>query len=173
MVLALILLVVGCQVTSPAEQQNESNAENGQSEFDSESPMATVQPVTVEPELRPTLQPTITVQPIMPDLNDNPLVASAISDLAQRLNESAADITVISATSKTWPDSSMGCPLPGMVYMQVLTDGMFIQLSVNNVTYNYHSGGNRMPFLCEQQLKTDKKPPGQIDLPTPPTSLDE
>ena len=164
----MVLFIVGCQVTTTEDLPTESDPESN-----SEAPEPTVQSVEIEPENTPTKAPTATPEPTMPDLNDNPLVSFAMNDLANRLNVSPAEITVVEATQMTWPDSSMGCQMPNMVYMQVLSDGMFIQLSVNDLTYNYHSGGNRKPFLCEQQLKTDKKLPGQIDLPTPPPSFDE
>ena len=37
-----------------------------------------------------------------------------------------------------------------MAYIQVPVDGSFIQLRAGGVLYDYHSGGSRDPFLCEQ-----------------------
>ena len=76
------------------------------------------------------------------------LVDQAIADLAERLNIEAASITAVSTNSVVWPDTSVGCPQPGMVYTQVTVDGALIVLSAGGMTYRYHSGGSRSPFLC-------------------------
>ncbi|GAA1532366.1 hypothetical protein [Kribbella lupini] len=73
----------------------------------------------------------------------------AKADLAERLGVPVDDVTVVSSEEVTWPDSSLGCPQPGMMYAQVLTDGSRILLSAGGRTYEYHSGGHRAPFLCE------------------------
>ena len=73
----------------------------------------------------------------------------AKADLAERLGVPVDDVTVVSSEEVTWPDSSLGCPQPGMMYAQVLTEGSRILLSAGGRTYEYHSGGQRAPFLCE------------------------
>jgi hypothetical protein len=73
----------------------------------------------------------------------------ARADLAERLGVAVDDVTVVSSEEVTWPDSSLGCPQPGMMYAQVLTDGSRMLLSAGGRTYEYHSGGQGAPFLCE------------------------
>ncbi|MBB5840335.1 hypothetical protein [Kribbella italica] len=73
----------------------------------------------------------------------------AKSDLAERAGVTVDEITLVSSEEVTWPDSSLGCPQPGMMYAQVLTSGSRIILSAGGRTYEYHSGGQRPPFLCE------------------------
>lgn len=81
---------------------------------------------------------------------DDPLVQKAVTDLAGRLGITPEDVTVLSVEAVTWPDSSLGCPQPGMVYLQVMIDGLRIRLSAGGALYEYHSGGSRDPFLCPQ-----------------------
>lgn len=78
-----------------------------------------------------------------------PYVDLAVADLARRLGVDAGQIEVDSATLKQWPDSSLGCPQPGMQYAQMLTDGALIVLLHEGKTYKYHAGGSRTPFYCE------------------------
>ena len=53
-----------------------------------------------------------------------PLVAAAVDDLAGAAGRrSRPTSTVVDARAVTWPDSSLGCPEPGMMYTQVLVDG--------------------------------------------------
>ena len=91
------------------------------------------------------------------------LTEKAKEDLAQRLNISIAQISVIEAKAVVWPDASIGCPQPGMRYKQVPEDGALIVLQVNGITYEYHSGGRRGLFLCQKASKKPSPPP-QIDL---------
>jgi len=81
------------------------------------------------------------------------LVTQAKEDLASRLAVHVNEIELLETRSVIWPDSSMGCPKPGMAYTQVQHDGLLIRLRVGSHTYEYHSGGSRPPFLCEQATK--------------------
>jgi hypothetical protein len=91
------------------------------------------------------------------------LIDKAIADLAQWLSIPPTEITLVEATPVIWPDSSLGCPQPGMAYTQVQQDGLLIRLQASNQIYEYHSGGIRDPFLCVKMVK-DPNPPPQIDL---------
>lgn len=79
-----------------------------------------------------------------------PLVDQAKQDLAARLSVSVEMIEAVSAEAVVWPDSSLGCPEPGMAYLQVLTDGALVKLRAEGKLFEYHSGGGRDPFLCER-----------------------
>lgn len=104
---------------------------------------------TTEPSPTTTVSPAEEENPVSaPQLPITPDVAVAIADLAQRLAVEPDDIVVVRVEEVDWPDSGLGCPQPDMNYLQVLTNGVFIQLSVGDQFYNYHSGGGRPPFLC-------------------------
>jgi hypothetical protein len=92
-----------------------------------------------------------------------PLVDLAKADLAQRLAVDIATITLVSYEEVVWPDSSLGCPQPGMAYLQVPQDGVRIVLDFEGTTYDYHGGGGKDPFLCEQALPQKDAGP-QLDL---------
>ena len=76
------------------------------------------------------------------------LVIRAKEDLAHRLSMPIDQIEVLEARSVVWPDTSLGCPQPGMRYKQVQVDGVLIRLQANGQVYEYHSGGIRGLFLC-------------------------
>jgi hypothetical protein len=78
------------------------------------------------------------------------LINQARDDLARRLALDPTGIELVDASTVTWPDSSLGCPQPGMLYTQALVDGVRLRLRANGIVYNYHSGGSRAPFLCEK-----------------------
>ena len=87
---------------------------------------------------------TLTIEPGMQALID-----AATTDLAKRLSVTRDAIEVVSAQSVVWPDRSLGCPQPGMIYPQVLSEGFRIELRVKGQVYSYHGGEGRGPFLCE------------------------
>jgi hypothetical protein len=87
------------------------------------------------------------------------LIAIATADLASRLSVEPGAISVLTATAMTWPDKSLGCPQPGMQYLQVLVDGALIELQAGAKTYSYHSGDDGKPALCEQTLSGTAIPP--------------
>lgn len=85
-------------------------------------------------------------------------VQQAKADLASRFAIAESAITFVDARLVVWPDGSMGCPQPGMMYTQVLVDGMVIWLEADGKTYQYHVGGVGEPFLCESPDPTNIPP---------------
>jgi hypothetical protein len=77
------------------------------------------------------------------------VIDAAVNDLGRRLVIDRASITVVEARSVVWPDGSLGCPRPGMLYPQVQQEGALIRLRAQGREFAYHSGGSRPVFLCE------------------------
>jgi hypothetical protein len=69
--------------------------------------------------------------------------------LAQELAVAEADITVVAVEETEWRDSSLGCPKPGMNYLQVITPGYKITLEAQGKRYEYHSDTNRRVVRCD------------------------
>lgn len=95
------------------------------------------------PQTGPTIEPAATR-----------LAEQARDDLAQWSGIAADQIAISSAQAVTWPDSSLGCPQPGMAYAQVLTPGYLIRLEAGGRVYEYHAGRNSDAFYC-----ADPEPP--------------
>lgn len=113
------------------------------------SPLATVAPIT-PPESAPGKdknQMSATPNPTSPP-TEMAEVTQAKQDLAKRLSGSPDQIELVNFTPVTWPDGSLGCPEPGMMYTQMLVEGYRIQLRSGGRVYEYHGGGTRVPFLC-------------------------
>jgi len=99
------------------------------------------------------------------DASLQPLVTMAKEDLAERLEVGVEAIQVLEAKLVVWPDASMGCPQPEMMYIQVPQDGCLIRLQVEEEVFEYHSGGHRMPFPCEEPAPP-AAPPEDLDSET-------
>jgi hypothetical protein len=78
---------------------------------------------------------------------------AAIDDLSKRTGIPVSDIKVVSVEAVEWPDTSVGCPRPGMMYAQVITPGYRIVLEAGGETYEYHSAGAGVG-LCQPQKQS-------------------
>ena len=89
---------------------------------------------------------------LVPTPLDPPLqamVSQVKADLAQRLSIDISKIELVEMSTVTWPDSSLGCPKPGMAYAQVMVDGLRIRVKAGDQVYEYHSGGSKPAFFCK------------------------
>jgi len=76
------------------------------------------------------------------------MIEAALTDAANRSTIAQADIKVVSAEPVTWPDGSLGCPQPGMMYTQALVPGYRIVLQAGEQTLNYHAMSRGRPVFC-------------------------
>ena len=81
--------------------------------------------------------------------NAETAVERAKEDLANRKGIDREQITVLVVKEVNWPDTSLGCPEPGMMYAQVITPGHRIILSYAGQTYEYHSDQGGRVVYCE------------------------
>jgi hypothetical protein len=77
------------------------------------------------------------------------LSKAAQMDLAKKLGVTSTEIEVVKIESVMWPDGSLGCPKPGMMYTQAVVPGYRITLSSGGQEYDYHAD-QKTVFLCEQ-----------------------
>lgn len=75
-------------------------------------------------------------------------VRLAKEDLARRLEVSPEAIEVLSVEAVDWPDTSLGCPQPGMMYAQVITPGFRVLLKAEGESYEYHAARATQVVLC-------------------------
>jgi hypothetical protein len=150
--LALIgLLLAACGASDTAETTTTSSA----------APTTVAGVTTTSSPGEPAVHPGLTSR-----------VALAVADLSERLAVPESEIEVVSAQPVTWPDSSLGCPEPGMQYAQVLTDGALIELESAGTSYSYHMGGSTyVPFLCETPVLPQKSTGTTLDPEGPVTTI--
>jgi hypothetical protein len=129
---------------------------------DVDGPAGSPTPTTTTSTPDPT-EPTVTLTP-EPERSPTPpsevgtSATDAVADLAQRLGVDPEEVTVVRDVAVTWPDGSLGCPVPGMAYTQALTPGRLVVLEAAGSTVEYHSGGRRGLFLCE-----NPQPPAETE----------
>jgi hypothetical protein len=87
------------------------------------------------------------------------LLESILEDLQERKGMGREEITIERAEAVVWRDGSLGCPQPGMMYIQVLMPGYLVVLQVRDDVYNYHAGESGHFLLCERSLPGEVLPP--------------
>ena len=66
----------------------------------------------------------------------------AANYLAGKLGIGANELTLVRSNATEWPDSSLGCPKPGMMYAQAVTPGYEITFEHQGSDYAVHSNGD-------------------------------
>lgn len=79
------------------------------------------------------------------------VVAAARAFLAQQLGVDVQQVQFVSAEEVQWPDTSLGCPQPGMAYGQIVIPGYKFELGALGRLYAVHSNASGSSFvLCER-----------------------
>ena len=110
------------------------------------------------PESRETqsLTPTLskeypTMVPVTPpDAASEMMIALVKQHLAQKLGIPVEQIVLAGIKPVVWRDASLGCPKPGIDYIQVETPGYNILLEATGNSYRYHTDETRRFVQCNQ-----------------------
>jgi hypothetical protein len=79
-----------------------------------------------------------------------PQVELARQALAKEIGIDTAAIRLTQLEEVEWRDSSLGCPKPGLNYLQVITPGYRIVLEAQNRSYEYHSDTGKRVVRCDK-----------------------
>jgi hypothetical protein len=77
------------------------------------------------------------------------IIEPIVLDAATRLGVDPSEVTIVDAHAETWPDGSLGCPQPGMMYTQALVEGYQVIVEANGTQLDYRGGGQGGFKLCE------------------------
>ena len=69
--------------------------------------------------------------------------AIAIATVAEFLSIEPDRVTVVSSAAQDFPDSSLGCPQPGMSYLQVITPGHRVLVEADGRRFDVRVAGTR------------------------------
>ncbi len=109
---------------------------------------------------RPSLAPAPILETVPPTpppgLGEVPadVMAAARADLASLLGDGIAGAAeVVRAEAVIWPDGSLGCPIPGRLYVQVETPGYWIVLRTEGTEYDYRATEAGFVQPCERGIR--------------------
>ena len=76
-------------------------------------------------------------------------VDKVVADAASRAGVDESSVVVTTATAMQWPDGSLGCPEPGVMYTQAVVDGSQIVVQAGGETFDYRLDGRGQFKLCK------------------------
>ena len=85
-----------------------------------------------------------------PDETAEKLVTLVKEHLAQRLSIAVDQVVLSQIKPVMWRDASLGCPKPGIDYIQMETPGYRISLTADGKTYAYHTDQARRFVQCNK-----------------------
>lgn len=90
------------------------------------------------------------------------ITEAALADAAKRTSLPRARLQLASAEAVTWPDGSLGCPEPGMMYTQALVPGYRVRIVAGEQVLDYHASVRGGLVLCPAERATQPLPSDSI-----------
>jgi hypothetical protein len=84
--------------------------------------------------------------------------AAAVAQASADTGLGEGEFDVIDIEEVTWPDGSLGCPQPGMSYIQVVLEGYQVILEHEGDLYDYRSAQDLEFTRCPPQFATTTVP---------------
>lgn len=106
-------------------------------------------PGSVDPVPQETAAP-----PVVEALPDA-VMTSVMSTLQENagITADATEVNLIRAEAVVWPDGSLGCPEPGVMYTQALVEGYWVVMEIDGETYDFRINDNGFAKLCNNALQ--------------------
>src|SRR5579871_6010710 len=57
----------------------------------------------------------------------------ALSAAADQLGVAPDNLVIVESAQRDWPDSSLGCPVPGRAYAQIVTPGWMVYVNTSDL----------------------------------------
>jgi len=152
----LTIFVVGCnQITTPNTPESPAHPPDGTAEI------TETQTIPVAPTQWGDMpkDPPLPI-PRSPGLKT--LIERAKADLAQRLSIPTSQIKVIETKEASWPDGSLGCPQPDVVYSKFPTPGYLVRLEYGVNEFEYHLSIHGDTLYCENPQPPSLGTPADI-----------
>lgn len=154
--LCAVWLLAACQPASPVTPPEEAETPG--------YPAATPEPAQVIPAYPGNETPgdeapeVIEVFPTHPiRVVPPPTIGEIPAEIMQALNADARDragqpnatITLVRAEAVQWPDGSLGCPQPDMMYTQAIVPGYWVVMELDGESFDYRVSERGNFVLCE------------------------
>jgi hypothetical protein len=86
---------------------------------------------------------------------------AVVADAAKRFNVPESSVVVARAEQVTWPDGSLGCPEPGMMYTQALVPGFRVVAKTSAGELSYHTDSSGTVRNC--RVHEGPEPPQSLE----------
>lgn len=134
--LAATFIVVGCTAAGPSSTPPASNG-----------PVPSLEPASQQPSLVPGES-----APSSPTIGNVPseIIEAVKVEIASDAGLSPRDVQIVSAEAVTFPDGGLGCPEPGVNYIQVQVDGFTVIGTAGGATFDYRGTSPTDLRRCEK-----------------------
>ncbi len=100
------------------------------------------------------IQPQPTASPNITPIIESPqffATGLVVAEAAKHAGVTPEEVSVIKSEARDWPDASLGCPKPSLLYAQVVTPGFMFQVKAGGKTLEYHTdlSANQI-VLCKE-----------------------
>ncbi len=158
---AILLLAVACggggNQDSGVTQPTSGAPSSAQTAVATSAPTAapTAEPTTAPTQAAtaaataPSASPTGSTEGQVQNPQEEQALLAAQQVLAKQTNTAPEEMQLVSITAREWPDSSLGCPKPGMMYTQVITPGYLVVLDAGGKQYNVHTDSGGRAVVCQ------------------------
>jgi hypothetical protein len=100
------------------------------------------------PPVRPSLLPT--PSPVTGEVPADVVARGRAAVAAAAGAEAASTAELVVASAVTWPDGSLGCPEPGLVYPQMVTPGYHLVFATGDAQYDVRASEAGEVRLCQR-----------------------
>jgi hypothetical protein len=122
------------------------------SEASSARPAVTTDPArTLPPGRGPTPVAATTDRPVTGEV-PAAILADVLADASTLTGLPITELVVLRDQAVTWPDGSLGCPEPGVVYTQALVPGYWVVLDAGGEPLDYRVGAGGTFVRCDDAL---------------------
>ena len=90
----------------------------------------------------------------MPGTVPEPVLEKIIAAAAAVAGVDPSAVTVVSTEAVTWNNGALGCPKPGVMYIQQVMAGYRVVVEAGGKQYDYRVGSSGEPKLCEGSLRS-------------------
>ncbi len=135
----------------PAASPTEPPAEPTEPPAEEELPPTQPAPAQPVATLRPHVEPVDEIGETGERVTGEapqPLLDAILDDAAARTGLDRSELTVVQDQAVVWPDGSLGCPEPGMMYTMSLVDGHHVIVRAGEQALDYRTGRNDFFKLC-------------------------
>ncbi len=108
----------------------------------------------------PTSLQAVQAAPSFSAANDTDLqsiIRAAVDDAARRTGLSVSALQVLSSEAVTWPDGSLGCPEPGVMYTMAPVPGYRVRIQAGDTVLDYHASQRGYFVYCPRERATSGK----------------
>jgi hypothetical protein len=76
------------------------------------------------------------------------IIRAAVDDAARRTGRNVSALQVVSSEAVTWPDGSLGCPQPGVMYTMAPVPGYRVRIQAGDTVLSYHASQRGYLVYC-------------------------